>query len=428
MVALVIVCSGCAPRTSGSAGRPGVTVITLWHPWGGSGKDNLLRIVDEFNKAHPTIRVQPLYTPNDLGSNQKFFTAVVADRAPDVIFVDGTQTAAWAEQGAILPLDERIKRSNIRSEDYIAPSWVQNCYKGHVWAMPYEAGADFALIWNKKVFREVGLDPDKAPETLAELDRYNDVLTKVVDGKIVRMGFIPWSAYGNANSLFTWGWLFGGDFYDAQTRRVTANDPNVVRALTWMTSYVRKYDIRKINVFASGFGSNQQNPLFTGQLAMACIHMGGLDDIERYAPNLDYGLGYLPCPPGGEKHCSWIGGWCLGIPKGSKHQDQAWEFIRWCCSDPKGSSIASRIRGTSPAYRKCPYVKEIGKKPDYGFFLKMLGECRHQRPVMPAQSFYMTSLDRAVDYAIYGTMTPKQALDKATRETQAELDLRLAGR
>ena len=56
-------------------------------------------------------------------------------------------------------------------------------------------------------------------------------------------------------------------------------------------------------------------------------------------------------------------------------------------------------------------------------FLKILEECRHQRPVMPAQAYYMGALQRAVDDAIYGKKTPKQALIDARIETQRELDL-----
>jgi maltose-binding protein MalE len=58
----------------------------------------------------------------------------------------------------------------------------------------------------------------------------------------------------------------------------------------------------------------------------------------------------------------------------------------------------------------------------------MLRECKHQRPVMPAMGFYFGELDRAISFAAYGEMTPKEALDLATKQTQAELDLRLIGR
>jgi hypothetical protein len=40
----------------------------------------------------------------------------------------------------------------------------------------------------------------------------------------------------------------------------------------------------------------------------------------------------------------------------------------------------------------------------------------------------MSALGRAVDMAIHGLMTPKEALEEARRDTQKELDRILAGR
>jgi arylformamidase len=37
------------------------------------------------------------------------------------------------------------------------------------------------------------------------------------NGRIRRIGFIPWNVFGYANSIFTWGWAFGGRFYDEKT-------------------------------------------------------------------------------------------------------------------------------------------------------------------------------------------------------------------
>ena len=47
---------------------------------------------------------------------------------------------------------------------------------------------------------------------------------------------------------------------------------------------------------------------------------------------------------------------------------------------------------------------------------------------MPAQAYYMGALDRAVDNALYGRMTPKEALERSEKETQRELDLILGRR
>ena len=432
ILALVMACcvlvAGCGQRERTAQDDNGVISISVWHPWGGVQKEKFDAVVEEFNRTHPKLRVRSVFTPNDLSNNQKFFTAVAANKAPDVTFVDGQQTAAWAQQGALQPLDDWLERDGITRDDYFPPCWDQNEYAGRSWALTYCADPNFAFVWNKKVFREVGLDPEKPPRTIAELDRYNDIITKKVDGDIVRMGIIPWGQYGGANSLFTWGWAFGGKFYDTKTGKVTANDAGVVRALEWIASYADKYGATKVGAFSTGFGSREQNPFYIGKVAMQCMHISSLEEMKQYAPNLDYGIGYLPSAPGGGAHSSWVGGWCLALPKGSPNAEAGWEFIKWCCREKQGTAAVGKIQGVFPGFKRSPYFDRIRNKKGYGEFLQILEECRHQRPVMPAQAYYMSALGRAVDYAIYNDVGPHEVLDQATRDTQAELDLMLAGR
>ena len=102
MIASLAICGGCGRDTSPKGEK---VVISVWHPWGGTQKERLADVIKEFNRTHKDFQVRAVFTPNDLDSNQKFFTSVAAEMPPDVTFVDGTQVAAWAAQGAIQPLD-----------------------------------------------------------------------------------------------------------------------------------------------------------------------------------------------------------------------------------------------------------------------------------------------------------------------------------
>jgi len=172
-----------------------------------------------------------------------------------------------------------------------------------------------------------------------------------------------------------------------------------------------------------GFGTQENNPFYTGQVGMMCLHIGGIAEIERYAPNLDYGVTFIPCPEGGEQHSSWVGGWCIGIPRNARNQDAGWEFIRWMCHSPEGTRLVGKETGLFPGLKTSPYFAEVKDKRFYQDFYRILTECRHQRPVMPVQAFYMRALQRAVDQAVYGKKTPEAALQEARLATQRELDL-----
>lgn len=400
----------------------------MWHVWGGTTAEGFRNLVAAFQQTHPDVRVNAVFAANDLSTNQKFFSAVAAGTPPEVIFVDGPQVASWAEWGALEPLTQRIEAAGIKPSGYFAPCWRQNVYQGDVWAMTFCADPNFGFVWNKEAFRKAGLDPDRPPRTIAELDAYAEKLTRTENGELTAIGLIPWAQYGAANSMYTWGWDFGGRFFNYRRNRVTAADPRIVDALNWMCSYAKKYDVTKIASLQQGFGAAEQNPFYTGKVAMMCLHIGGIAEIERYAPDLDYGVGFLPFPPGGEPQSSWVGGWCMGIPRGARHQDAAWEFIRWVSYSPEGTTLVGKELGLFPGRQDSPYFVQVKDKPHYRDYLRILQACKHQRPVMPVQAFYMRQLQRAVDAAIYGKKTPHQALMEAQRKTQAELDMVLGDR
>jgi multiple sugar transport system substrate-binding protein len=427
---LTLAMTGCHRKT---AAEQQVVTIDLWHVWGGEQAAAIDKVVRAFEASHPGIRVNPVFTRNNLSTSQKFFTAVAAETPPDVVFVDGPQVAPWAEWGALEPLDERLARAGVRAEDYFEPCWRQCEYKGKVWALTYCADPNFGFVWNKDRFRQAGLDPDKPPRTIEELDEAAEKLTtRNAAGDLESIGFIPWAQYGPANSVFTWGWAFGGSFYDDATFTVTADDPKVVNALAWMISYCDRFDARKISALEAGFGSAEQDPFYTGKMSMRCLHIGGIVDIGKYAPNLDWGVSFIPSPAtGGEEHSSWVGGWCMSIPVGCKHPEEAFELIRWMCHDPEGTTVVAEAAGLFPGVKDSPYFEKIKDKPYYGAFLDVIRACKHQRPVMPSQAFFMRELDRAVDAARFGKIPPPASIaicgdtasDDATRLGRELTDL-----
>ena len=384
--------------------------------------DDFLQALELFEQSRPDIKVRSLYAANTLSSNQKLFLSIAAGVPPDVTFVDGPQVAEWACRGAIEPLDKYLAEAQIGEDDYWGPCWRQNVFDGKVYALTFVADPNFGFFWNKEVFRNASLDPENPPLTLAKMDWIADQITEFEQQRMVRIGLIPWSVYGNANSIFTWGWAFGGRFFDYENNQVTADDPRVVQALEWMVSYAKKYDIRRISSLAAGFGSAEQNPFYTGKLAMQPMVVYMLRDIDRYKPDLDYGITILPQPDDGEYNSSWVGGWCLAIPRGARNPKRAFELIRWLCASPEGTRLMAQALGSCPGYRKSPFFEQAREDPRMKVFIEILENSKHQRPVMPAQAFYMGELDRAVDAALFGMKTPQEALEEAKQRTQEELD------
>ena len=131
---------------------------------------------------------------------------------------------------------------------------------GEDWWWAISKALDFGFVWNKETFKKAGLDPSKPPKTMEELDKLAGALTESEQNQLISIGLIPWAQYGGANSIFTWGWAFGGEFYDYEKHLITCDDPRIVKALEWMCAYAKNYDVTKIASLQQGFGTQENNP------------------------------------------------------------------------------------------------------------------------------------------------------------------------
>ena len=418
------------------AGAGAPVRISLWQPWGGETGDGLHRTIDAFNATHPGIEVRAVYAPTESSGSTKFFVSVAAGIPPDLALVDGPQVAAWAELGLLDPLDDFCAREGLTEDAYWPPCWRQCQYREHPWAVTFVADPNFALVWNKSLFRAAGLDPEAPPRTVAEMEADCERLTRFdAQGFVSQMGMMPWSAYGGANAVFTWGWLFGGEFFDPAHNRVTADDPANVAALAWMNQTAHHFGFERANAFGATFSSGAQDPFFTGRLAMAVMHPSVVRQVPEYAPGLDFGIAPLPAPPTGEYGANWIGGWTMAVPRDSLHRrtpaqtEAARTFLKWACASDEGTTLMARNTKMFPGYKRCSYFDEIRRAAPGSYdatflspYLHILETTRHQRPAMPAQATYMVELDRAYSRVLYGQATAAEALAEARVHTQAALD------
>lgn len=413
-----------APREPASQRE---TILEVWYPFRGPNAPKHELYWKAFEESHPTIGIKAVFVSQDASGSPKLFTAIAGGTPPDVTWVGGGQVPEWAARGALEPLDDLIVGAGIKKEDFWEASWNQSVYNGKTWALPYSADPNYGLFWNKDMFKEAGLDPEKPPQTIKELDQMAEQLTRVTGDHIDQLGYSPFWGFAQTASMLTSGWVFGGEFYDSETNKVTANHPKNVAALEWMVSYNTKYGAKRLAAFLADASRREQHPFYQGRLAMGAFGSWAVLDLKRYAPNVQYGIAMLPTgPDGAPPHASWVSGWTVAIPKGAKHKEAAFEFIKWLTTSDEATTIEGTTFGLFPGYKQSPYYDQVRQDPQLKLFYEILGAAKHHPPVMPAQAFYSAALGQAVDAALFGQKTPKQALDDATAETQKELDRILA--
>lgn len=377
--------------------------ITYWFSIGGIYEEGMRKIVDKFNKSHPNIEVKMTYVEHGQWETfEKLQTAIAAGTPPDAAFFERSFVDQWAAKGLFLPLDEYLTPEEREGKIFLQNAWEEVVYKSKIYAIPIWTDIR-GLYWNKDLFKEAGL-PDRAPRTLAELDKFAEKLTKFDEkGKIQAVGFIPW--WGNW-FFPAWSWTFGGKIVDRKTLKVTANDPKNIQALEWITSYAKKYGIQAIATFGAGFTGGLNNPFFMGKEAMEANGQWMLKEIERYAPRLNFDVAPVPHPPGGANG-TWCGGFANVIPKGSRHPKEAAEFIRWLASEEAQIDIY-KLLGAVPINKKAlEKVKLLVSSKERKFYAQF--PYAHGRTPLWVAVFNECLV--TVDEAIYSKKTPKQALD-----------------
>jgi len=296
--------------------------LEYWEQWTGFEGAAMQKVVDQFNASQNRIRVVK-QTISDV--NQRFLVAVSGNTPPDISSIYYVSIPSYAEKGALLDLDTLAKEYNIKEEDYL-PVFRRMCtYKGHLYALPTTAST-LALHYNKKLFREAGLDPEKPPRTLLELDRMAEKLTQYDEhGRIKVMGFSP-SEPGWWPQI--WGSWFGGDIWDYR-ETLTVNSEAYIKAMEWAQGYAKKYGVDHLQTFQSGFGnfSSPQNPFLSGLVAMELQGVWMHNFIEKYKPDLEYGVAPFPSAIPGLENVSMVETDILVIPSNAPHPKEAFEFL-----------------------------------------------------------------------------------------------------
>lgn len=365
---------------------------------------------------------------------EKLLTAVAGGIPPDCCYTNWVGLPTLAFQDTLLPLDDYFAASNIQHGDFIKAMMDACIWQGKTYGIP--GGADFLVLhYSRDVYREVGLDPDQPPVTLDDWIAHSEAIYKFDSaGNIERMGMGPTDP-----GLIYAAFLFGGDFYDADAQRVTCNEGGTVEALEWMVENSKRWPVEKVAAFTAGTpGYSQPNSGFaTGKITYMYNGYWTAEALDQYAPDLDYGLAFLPTvngTPEERKHYV-IQGWDYSIPKGAKQADAAWDFLKYGFYDNAADLGVKTINGNCVLAQMEEYVKGVQEwlgpdnrmTPQFHIFTETGAAGEEFWPVMPVASRYYDEVNRAQDFATRGEMTAQQALDEAAQITQDELDKALKG-
>ncbi|WP_168207392.1 ABC transporter substrate-binding protein [Microlunatus elymi] len=393
--------SSCS-KSSGSSG--GKTTIRFSYLWTGEEAKALETVIAKFNASQSYIVVKGVSNPDQ----QAQLAAMTGSKGSfDVSDNFGTVTGAWASKGVIKSLDEYIKKDNFDIDDFV-PSAITQCrYQGQIYQLPIAVN-NSALLYNKDLFDKVGIA--KPPTTMSEWAEAIGKLTKTSGGQITQLGLGGTSGAGIDYRLM--GAVYGGQWY-TDGKPSPTDQGNIDGADFYVNNVIKKYGVKQIDRFVSGFGDYQspQNPFYQGKLAMVIDGEWQPAFIKQFAPKLNWGVVPVPYPDGqqDQANTNLVNPGTFFIPSNSQHPDQAWEFLKYLVSKDAMRTFTVALSNL-PARKSLLGDQAYADIPNFDVFLKLLGDKNASSiPSEPSFSQYTSDLGTADDQITRLVKTPAAA-------------------
>jgi sn-glycerol 3-phosphate transport system substrate-binding protein len=424
VVALTVAALVSAP-TPGAAQPP--VKITLWHAMGGARYEAITKdIAAGFNKANPSYVIEPLYTGSYAETVTKAIAAIRAGSPPHIVQVFEVGTQTMLDSGAIIPVQDLVKGSEINFGDYIEP--ILNYYRvgGKLASMPFNSSTAI-IYYNKDVFQKAGLDPSKPPATYQEVEAMGrKIVASGAARAAITFGWPSWMLE-QAHAMSNRPYADHDNGRNGRATRVLFNEPFGAEVLgRW-----KRWADEKL--LAYGGREYAPNKAFlSGEVAMLMQSTSQVTTIEK-AAKFPVGTGFLPRIEGQPAGRSVIGGASLWVLKGSGRSAQEldaivkfFKFVALPDETGRWHMDTGYFPATKAAVELLRKQEWFVKHPNHETAFRQIQEgldTPNTRGVLLGNFVQIRNItDTAIEKALSGTLTPKESLDEAAREANKLLD------
>jgi multiple sugar transport system substrate-binding protein len=333
VLAIAAACTPSATKTKPIA-SPGVTAsgtVEFWHFFTDREATAIQGVVDDFEASHPNIKVVVKSGQDD----DKMTQAIAAGQGPDVGLSYSTDIVGkFCNSGAWQDLSQYIQRDKVDISNIPAPVRAYTAYNGKRCTMPFLNDA-YGIYYNQDMMTAKGIAGP--PKTLDELTADAKRLTVFnADGSIKVAGFDPlFGFYENSGAHFAA--FAGAKWLTDDGKSAIGTDPSWPEILNWQKSLVDWYGYDKLTKFNATLGDefSAQNAFEAGKVA---INMDGeWRSAFMAADKSKVNYGVAPIPVAADKSTlygsGYITGNVIGISRGSKNPEAAWQFIKYLTTD-----------------------------------------------------------------------------------------------
>jgi multiple sugar transport system substrate-binding protein len=414
MVALLaFVIAACGGGGSSSSGP---TEIAVWHGYQDTEGDAFKKLVAQYNQEHPDVKVNELYSSNDLVL-QKVLTAVRGGSAPDVAYMFGSWSPNIAKIPQLVNMSEAVSAAEWKWDDFYPAEREAATVGDKIVGVPALVD-NLAIVYNKKLFADAGVAPPSPDWTW---DDFRAAAAKLTDPAKGQYGWlIP--ADGSEDTVWHYLpmlWEAGGDILSPDNKHAVFNSEAGVRALT----VLQQMAVTDKSLYLDTTNETGPKLMNSGKVGMLVT---GPWDLSQFS-DIEYGVQVLPTfagSSGGHQTIAGPDNWVV-FNNGDAKKKAALAFVQWLTA-PEQVKAFSLATGDLPIRASVGQDQSVLDKlnenvPGTSAFVDNLNNVKKVRPQVEQYPAISEALGQAIVAVMLGKDQPKSALDGAAQAADAAL-------
>lgn len=309
----------------------GSTKVTFWYGLGGNLGNVVRQVANRYNESQSKYWVEPVFQASYDDTINKINTALAGGELPNVVQVFDAGQQRMIDSKRIRVVEELLKADGMANLiDDLEPA-VRSYYTvgGVMYSMPFNSSTAMTYI-NKKMFRDAGLDAEKAIWTYEELLEAFKKLT-VTEGDQIKVAGLAFNASGwffeQQNSVHE---QLMAEPDNGRTSRATQYVFNAETGVKWFEFLKQTITDKSGVYYATG---NPQAAFVSGQAAVHFDSIAGLRGIASSVEKtgVEMGVAYMPRRAGAKVGRTIIGGASLWLTDAGTDEEQAgaWDFVKY---------------------------------------------------------------------------------------------------
>ncbi len=416
MLALITIFSlvSCGPQPTPKPAGP-VTIHVMTMDQAGLKPAEIDQIVKDFEAKNPDIKVVMEYVGYD-NVHDKIVTGMAANPPGyDAAMIDVIWPDEFIKAGYMLDVTSRVTPE--MKAGIFPASWNGVTRNGKIYGMPWLMDVKY-FMYNKDMLQQAGFtDPPKTWEELVEQ-------AKVIKSKGIAENPIIWSWNQKEGVVCDFAVLLfgnGGAFVDASGKPAFNNDKGV-QVLTWMKQTI---DDGLSNPASISSDENAVEANFlAGKSAFAVNWLFQYSDSNDAAKSQIVGkAAFAPMPvfaagaAAGVKGSSVDGSSSFAVMATTPYPDQTWKFLTYLASNEVQTKYSAEMLPIWQAdFQGDALAKLEAATPSNPVTVPaFLGQFPYanERPTVPYYNEASAALQLAIQEALTGAKSPKDALDAA---------------